>query len=299
MRLTLEVMSGPSSGKVINLEPNHVTWFGRTKRSEIPFPNDAYMSSVHFAIEVDAGGCYVCDSDSRNGTFVNGRRVSVAQLNHGDQIIAGRTAFAVRIEGDEPSELLAPAQTRKTGPTQAALDRLIALFSGELQPLFVLLDAARDPRILEVLAGSKEQYESLLERPEDCALGHYAPYLARMPEGSSLLETLVRQGWGNSWGVYLKSKRSLKEVRNHIRRFLKVRLTQGRETYFRYYDPRVLRLFLPTCTPHEITMFFGPVACFMMEAEDPDTLLQFMNHGHGAERVSLPLLPVLCDAITP
>lgn len=68
-----------------------------------------------------------------------------------------------------------------------------------------------------------------------------------------------------------------------------MRLPEGREVYFRYYDPRVLRLFLPTCTPEEINTFFGPVACFLMEAEEPDILLQFMNHGQGAEKVSLPL----------
>ena len=39
--------------------------------------------------------------------------------------------------------------------------------------------------------------------------------------------------------------------------------------YFRYYDPRVLRSFLPTCTPRQLAEFFGPVGFFIAEDEEP------------------------------
>ncbi len=29
---------------------------------------------------------------------------------------------------------------------------------------------------------------------------------------------------------------------------------------FRYYDPRVLRVYLPTCSPAEFARFFGPIS---------------------------------------
>jgi pSer/pThr/pTyr-binding forkhead associated (FHA) protein len=298
MDVTLEVVSGPSSGKVIGLDPGRFARVGRAVRSDFSFPHDAHMSAVHFVIEFDGRVCRVRDSDSRNGTFVNGQRVSAATVKNGDQVMAGRTAFVVRIEKDESIEAVAPAQIHKTGIPQAALGRLIAMFRGGLQPLFAVLDAARDPEISTILAESKEQHESLFEAANG-NVAHFAPYLARLPEESVLLETLIRQGWGNSWGVYLKSNKSLKEVRSHIRRFLMVRLPEGREVYFRYYDPRVLRLFLPTCTPDEINMFFGPVTCFLMEAEEPNVLLQFINHGRGAEKVAVPLSPDLYRAVTP
>jgi pSer/pThr/pTyr-binding forkhead associated (FHA) protein len=297
MRVRLEVVSGAPGGRVIELEPRPVIRFGRTQRAEIAFPDDAHMSAVHFTVECDAGVWRLRDSGSRNGTFLNGQRVRTARLKHGDRIVAGRTAFLVRIEDTESPE--PEVQLANTGVPGAALDRLITLFHGELQPLFAVLDAARDPHILNILLESNQPFESLLNGQEGQDLAHFAPYLARLPEGSLLLETLVRQGWGNSWGVYLTSHRTLKEVQNHIRRFLRVRLPEGREVYFRYYDPRVLRLFLPTCRPDEINRFFGPVKCFMMEGDEPDILLQFVNRGHGAEKVSLPLSPYLCGAIPP
>lgn len=353
MRLKLEVVSGPSSGKTVALEPGHVTRFGRTGRAEVAFPDDAHMSAVHFAIEFDAHECRIRDLNSRNGTFLNGDRVNFATLKPGDQVLAGRTAFAVR-PGDEAEASLgtskpapsrvsrlisrrpgsvrregheavgpklggedenvgvssprrlwgreggcaggaaqAPAQVQELTPAHAALDRLVAMFRGGLQPLFAVLDAARDPAIADILASSKEHYESLSDASEGDGPSHFVPYLARLPETSALLEILVRQGWGNNWGVYLKSDKGLKEVRSHIRRFLTVKLPEGREVYFRYYDPRVLRLFLPTCTADEVNRFFGPVTAFLMEAEEPDILLEFTNYGHGAEKISLPLSPAL------
>lgn len=44
---------------------------------------------------------------------------------------------------------------------------------------------------------------------------------------------------------------------------------------FRYYDPRVLRVFLPTCNKEELTNFFGPIQAFVLEDTEEDTLIRF------------------------
>ncbi|NVZ67133.1 DUF4123 domain-containing protein, partial [Pseudomonas gingeri] len=36
---------------------------------------------------------------------------------------------------------------------------------------------------------------------------------------------------------------------------------------FRFYDPRVLLIFLPTCTDDEFTRFLGPMKCLFVESE--------------------------------
>ncbi len=41
---------------------------------------------------------------------------------------------------------------------------------------------------------------------------------------------------------------------------------------FRYSDPRILRVYLPTCLPDELEQMFGPVTAYVMESEDADTL---------------------------
>jgi hypothetical protein len=81
--------------------------------------------------------------------------------------------------------------------------------------------------------------------------------------------------WGNSWGVFLKSDATPRELRKHFRQFLMVQLADGEEVYFRFYDPRVLRVFLPTCTQPESEQFLGPVQSLVIEGETAGELLRF------------------------
>ena len=52
---------------------------------------------------------------------------------------------------------------------------------------------------------------------------------------------------------------TLEELRRHFRKFLKVEDPKGKSLIFRYYDPRVLRVYLPTCNAMELQTVFGPV----------------------------------------
>jgi hypothetical protein len=173
----------------------------------------------------------------------------------------------------------------------APQDRLLALFRREFQPLFALLDAARDPMILKLLLESKEEYQSLYQGAQGEKLVNFAPYLVRLPQQSPLLEKLVVNGWGKSWGVFLTCDKSLQEVRSHFRHFLMVKTEAGKDLYFRFYDPRVLGAFLPSCTSDEIKKFFGPVRSFLLEDQQLGVLLNFKIRGGELEKVVVPLLP--------
>ena len=54
---------------------------------------------------------------------------------------------------------------------------------------------------------------------------------------------------------------------------------QGKPLYFRYYDPRVLRIYLPTCKESELKTVFGPVNSFYAEGEDPAYLIHYAFAG--------------------
>jgi hypothetical protein len=49
----------------------------------------------------------------------------------------------------------------------------------------------------------------------------------------------------------------------------------GKPMLFRYYDPRVFRIFMPTCNTAELSEVFGPAAYYIMEDTDPWSLLRF------------------------
>ncbi|MCK7510897.1 MAG: DUF4123 domain-containing protein [Desulfobacterales bacterium] len=69
--------------------------------------------------------------------------------------------------------------------------------------------------------------------------------------------------------------RRLNPLRTHFRRFLMVHDSDGKPLYFRYYDPRVLRVYLPTCTSQELKTVFGPVESFLVEDEDGRSAIRF------------------------
>lgn len=63
----------------------------------------------------------------------------------------------------------------------------------------------------------------------------------------------------------------------------------GKPLYFRYYDPRVLRVYLSTCNAQDTGVLFGPVSRYAMEGEEPAILLRFWPEAGqpGSERVRL------------
>lgn len=162
--------------------------------------------------------------------------------------------------------------------------RAIEILRSQAKSVYALFDAARDPEILPLLEVSEEYYMSLYQGDLGTELADVAPYLVSLPAHCALLNTLVSSGWDQSWGVFLTSSQDFNAVRSHFRHFLLVEDEDGKELYFRFYDPRVLRVFLPTCTKEEAQQFFGQIESFFMEDEHTERLLQFTLSTSGVSR---------------
>ena len=101
MRVTLEVVSEPETGRKARLGAGQELRIGRTEWADFAVPHDGHMSGVHFALETDLSACYVRDLGSSNGTFVNGQLVAArTPVRTGDEILAGQTRFSVTVETD-------------------------------------------------------------------------------------------------------------------------------------------------------------------------------------------------------
>ena len=296
----LQIQAGPQAGKSVRIEPGEPVRFGRRNIADFVLPDDAHMSSLHFMVEVEEKGAVLRDLASRNGTTVNGRSIAPAAaifLAHGDLIVAGETRFLVEIVAPEPEPLVEEPAAEPVPLTPQ--QKLIAMLRSDFQPLYALLDAAAEPSVLKAIFESKEQYQSLFEGPQGAQLAHFAPYLVRLPAESPFITTLVEQGWGKNWGVYVTCGEPLDRLRHHFRQLLMVKLPDREQVYFRFYDPRVLRLFLPTCNTQQIRLLFGPIRYYIMEDEKPDILLRFSNkqRGVGRRKFSLdaPATPVMAQ----
>ncbi|HYO52169.1 DUF4123 domain-containing protein [Archangium sp.] len=164
-------------------------------------------------------------------------------------------------------------ETRLEGDGTVAPEQVLTVMRAEAEPLFAVLDAARERRMLKLLQGAGEPFESLYEGEEGKELAEVAPYLVSLPKDSALLEQLMRSGWGRSWGLFLTSRLPFKETRRHLRKFLMIEdASTGKQLYFRFYDPRVLRMFLPTCTAEQRTEFLGRLGSILAEGEKGEVL---------------------------
>lgn len=139
----------------------------------------------------------------------------------------------------------------------------------------ILLDAARMGLAMQEAKEKNPAHDSLYRGRSEESMSEVAPYIFQFDAKADFGKWYMEKGWGDSWGVMLRSPLPLQELHKHFRKFLLVKTEDGQELYFRFYDPRVLRIFLPTCDKEQVTEFFGFINYFLMEDEDPDYALRF------------------------
>jgi Fe-S-cluster-containing hydrogenase component 2 len=86
----LKILKGENPGSTLALQ-NPTTTFGRAPDNDHQFAGDAQVSRHHCRIRIDVGVFVLEDLGSNNGTFVNGNRITEAQVHDGDIIRIGET----------------------------------------------------------------------------------------------------------------------------------------------------------------------------------------------------------------
>ena len=161
----------------------------------------------------------------------------------------------------------------------------------DIMKVWTILDGARDERIHKAVEKCYEDKCCLFAGKLPEPLVATAPYLVQLDNDAQFTRYLIDNGWGQSWGIFFWSGSSMETLRRHFRGFLRVQDEKGTKMLFRYYDPRVLRLYLPTCAPEELQTIFGPVNRFLMESEDGAATLEFRLEGGKLAPASLTLEP--------
>lgn len=166
-----------------------------------------------------------------------------------------------------------------------------ALFSAveKGENLYAIFDGARSSEIAPAMHNVEVDKVSLFRGRHEEPLWNVAPYLMRCERTSVFFQWILERGWSNSWGIFLISNVDLEELLKHFQQFLLVELEDGKKAYFRFYDPRVLPVFLPTCTPEEIKEFFGPVRIYLSEATEPEVFLRFGIGPAGATQAKVSI----------
>lgn len=148
--------------------------------------------------------------------------------------------------------------------------------------VFAILDGAQDERIYAAVKGTFLPKDCLYSGDLPWQLQMTAPYLVQLDKEDRFTRYVINSGWGKHWASFLRTETGIKQLRRHLREFLRVRDEAGKRLIFRYYDPRVLRAYLPTCWPAELDTFFGPISAFITEGEEPGEILEFRKELGGA-----------------
>ncbi len=253
----LEVLAGPNQGRTFFLPLHKTVSIGSAFDTWASLPHDPRLSGHHCSIRCDGESFHLCDLNSQHGTLVYG--INIASIGSvplpvGERFTAGDSTFQVRWW---------PPEVLRTLCEQS-------------EPLLALIDASRDERIWPLLNRSGAYYGCLFEGSRAQSLADWAPYLVLLPKSSVLLESLVQEGWGKHWGVYLTGLAPFEIVLAHLRQWLWVQTEAGEPLYFRFYDPRTLRVWLPTLTLAEQQRFFGPVKRWLVEDGHEGEVLEYV-----------------------
>lgn len=102
MRVSLKVVGGKHNGRQIAISvPRFIIGRGETAHLR---PASDMISREHCAIETSNGQVVISDLGSRNGTFVNGEKLTGAhECKSGDEVRVGRLTFEIVLDPVKPS----------------------------------------------------------------------------------------------------------------------------------------------------------------------------------------------------
>lgn len=133
--------------------------------------------------------------------------------------------------------------------------------------LFAVLDACDEPLVLHIVAELGKSAVSLYHGKAAEEYASFAPYLVSVNDAT--LQTIQTELAARPWGFLAGTPAdiTLADVRRHFRKFLMVQSPEGKELYFRFYDPRFLPIFLQSLHGQDLQDFLGPLQ-FLMTIED-------------------------------
>ncbi len=143
------------------IEPGTPCRIGRHPHNSIELPDES-VSRSHAMVQFTGNGtCYLYDLDSRNGTFVNGLRVSApTTLRHGDCITIG----VYELEFVHAGSLVSEATPPPSPETMTAADwQQVTVMAAGIRDYAHLARRVGETRIAEVMSALHREAGAILE----------------------------------------------------------------------------------------------------------------------------------------
>ncbi|MCT4643258.1 MAG: AgmX/PglI C-terminal domain-containing protein [Bacteriovoracaceae bacterium] len=146
-RIILKLTPKSNVGVKGNILSNGRVLVGRAQSCEL-YIDDSNVSSVHAVVEVQNGRAKVFDMNSKNGTFINGKKVVVAELSVGDEIRFANVDFILEKyttqSNDIPLEVLNPVNGQAAPINDISLPKEVPSTKEKNIPVEALRDSKKD-----------------------------------------------------------------------------------------------------------------------------------------------------------
>ncbi|HQT86275.1 MULTISPECIES: DUF4123 domain-containing protein [Acidiphilium] len=143
--------------------------------------------------------------------------------------------------------------------------------------MFAIIDPARDHLIYDCMMVLAPDAACLFTGDVPDVVRRTSPHLLGMPPNSAILAWWRAEGLGKAWGIAGETAVPFGELLAHLRTLLRARLPNGELLLFRFWDPRVLRLYLSSCNPTALADFMGPIERFFVEKTEHEPASTFVN----------------------
>ncbi len=151
-------------------------------------------------------------------------------------------------------------------------------------PRFAIIDGAKANDELADIFQSVTRKQCLYRGESENKLASVAPYLLFFTPDDPFLPLFLNHGIAQSWGIFISTTAEMEEVMHHFRKFLIVDTEDDKKMYFRFYDPRVLHIFLSTCNEQQLQEFFGPIDYILAEIkENPSHVIAYSYQQHNLQ----------------
>jgi hypothetical protein len=172
----------------------------------------------------------------------------------------------------------------------AALHAFIEARRESGEKLYGVVDAARDKELaFEGALRYGWRLQWLFGENTAAHMRDVAPYLVPITCASSYPypESEYLDLWaahlGRGAGILVLTSATDGAIHAHLSNLFVSADQEGSDYFFRFYDPRVLRSFLPVCDAEEAEELFGPLTTIVLESLVPQVLQAWrMSNGQAA-----------------
>lgn len=133
---------------------------------------------------------------------------------------------------------------------------------------YAVIDAMKKSDISVLLDAYETEWECLWKGDSEEHFAFFAPYIVKLDMNSPFTDWLLTSGWGNDWGIFIRSYLPLNTVTHRLRRFNQIYdEVDGHWVMFRYYSPSVVKNYIPYLPVKDFIEFTDGMTQII--AEDP------------------------------